>query len=94
MIGGIEASLRRVTHYDYWSDTIKPSVLADSGADLLVYGMGELPLLEILRLCETRRAVLLAQNHCANRRAAPAGRTRAEERRIGRTTFCIRTTSV
>jgi uncharacterized radical SAM protein YgiQ len=50
MIGGIEASLRRVTHYDYWSDTIKPSVLADSGADLLVYGMGELPLLEILRL--------------------------------------------
>ena len=50
MIGGIEASLRRVTHFDYWSDTIKPSVLADSGADLLVYGMGELPLLEVLRL--------------------------------------------
>ena len=50
LIGGIEASLRRVTHFDYWSDTIKPSVLADSGADLLVYGMGELPLLEILRL--------------------------------------------
>jgi uncharacterized radical SAM protein YgiQ len=50
MIGGIEASLRRVTHFDYWSDTIKPSVLAESGADLLVYGMGELPLLEILRL--------------------------------------------
>ena len=50
MIGGIEASLRRVTHFDYWSDTIKPSVLAESSADLLVYGMGELPLLEILRL--------------------------------------------
>lgn len=50
MIGGIEASLRRVTHYDYWSDTIKPSVLAESGADLLVYGMGELPLMEVLRL--------------------------------------------
>ena len=50
MIGGIEASLRRVTHFDYWSDTIKPSVLAESGADLLVYGMGELPLIEILRL--------------------------------------------
>jgi uncharacterized radical SAM protein YgiQ len=50
MIGGIEASLRRVTHYDYWSDTLKPSVLADSGADLLVYGMGELPLMEMLRL--------------------------------------------
>jgi uncharacterized radical SAM protein YgiQ len=50
MIGGIEASLRRVTHYDYWSDTIKPSVLAESGADLLVYGMGELPLKETIRL--------------------------------------------
>ncbi|MSU50455.1 MAG: YgiQ family radical SAM protein [Opitutus sp.] len=50
LIGGIEASLRRVTHYDYWSDEIKPGILADSGADLLVYGMGELPLLEILRL--------------------------------------------
>ncbi len=50
MIGGIEASLRRVTHYDYWSDTTKPSILADSGADLLVYGMGEAPLMELLRL--------------------------------------------
>jgi uncharacterized radical SAM protein YgiQ len=50
LIGGIEASLRRVTHYDYWSDTIKPGILAESGADLLVYGMGELPLMEILRL--------------------------------------------
>ncbi len=50
LLGGIEASLRRVTHYDYWSDTLKPGILADSGADLLVYGMGELPLLEILRL--------------------------------------------
>jgi len=50
LLGGIEASLRRVTHYDYWSDTLKPGILADSGADMLVYGMGELPLLEILRL--------------------------------------------
>ena len=50
MIGGIEASLRRVTHYDYWSDKLKPSILAESGADLLVYGMGELPLIEVLRL--------------------------------------------
>ena len=50
MIGGIEASLRRVTHYDYWSETLKPSILADSGADLLVYGMGELPLKECVRL--------------------------------------------
>jgi uncharacterized radical SAM protein YgiQ len=50
MIGGIEASLRRVTHYDYWSDTLKPTILAESGADLLVYGMGELPLKEAIRL--------------------------------------------
>lgn len=41
IIGGIEASLRRLTHYDYWSDSLKPSVLIDSNADLLVYGMAE-----------------------------------------------------
>lgn len=44
IIGGIEASLRRFTHYDYWSDSLKPSVLIESGADLLVYGMAEKPL--------------------------------------------------
>lgn len=49
IIGGIEASLRRLTHYDYWSDQLKPSVLADSGADLLVYGMAEQPIIEILQ---------------------------------------------
>ena len=38
VVGGIEASLRRLTHYDYWSDSLKPSVLAESGADLLIYG--------------------------------------------------------
>ncbi len=41
VIGGIEASLRRLTHYDYWSDALRPSILATSGADLLAYGMGE-----------------------------------------------------
>lgn len=50
IIGGIEASLRRLTHYDYWSDSLKPSILAESGADLLIYGMGEQPLKEILKL--------------------------------------------
>ncbi|MDR4508170.1 MAG: YgiQ family radical SAM protein [Candidatus Brocadiaceae bacterium] len=50
IIGGIEASLRRVTHYDYWSDKLMPSILETSGADLLVYGMGEMPLREILKL--------------------------------------------
>ena len=41
VVGGIEASLRRLTHYDYWSDSLKPSMLIESGADLLIYGMGE-----------------------------------------------------
>jgi len=50
ILGGIEASLRRVTHYDYWQDKLKPSILCDSGADLLVYGMGEKPIAEIVRL--------------------------------------------
>ncbi len=52
LIGGIEASLRRVTHYDYWSDTLKPNILTDSKADLLVYGMGEQPLREIVNLLQ------------------------------------------
>ena len=50
LIGGIEASLRRVTHYDYWSNALKPSILVDSKADMLVYGMGDQPLREILKL--------------------------------------------
>jgi uncharacterized radical SAM protein YgiQ len=50
LIGGIEASLRRVTHYDYWSDQLMPSILETSKADLLVYGMGEQPLREIISL--------------------------------------------
>lgn len=47
IVGGIEASLRRFAHYDYWSDTILPSVLHESGADLLVYGMGERAIVHI-----------------------------------------------
>ncbi|MBR1564114.1 MAG: YgiQ family radical SAM protein [Paludibacteraceae bacterium] len=43
VIGGIEASMRRLAHYDYWSDRLMPSILQDSGADLLIYGMGEKP---------------------------------------------------
>ncbi len=52
VVGGIEASLRRVTHYDYWSDNLKPNILTDSGADLLVYGMGEQPLQELVTLLQ------------------------------------------
>ncbi len=50
VIGGVEASLRRLTHYDYWSDRLMPSILAETQADLLIYGMGEQPLRELLRL--------------------------------------------
>ncbi|NMC39717.1 MAG: YgiQ family radical SAM protein, partial [Bacteroidales bacterium] len=50
VIGGIEASMRRLTHYDYWKDMLQPSVLVSSGADMLVYGMGEQPIREICRL--------------------------------------------
>jgi uncharacterized radical SAM protein YgiQ len=49
VIGGIEASLRRLAHYDYWDDRVRRSVLIDAKADLLVFGMGEAPLLEIAR---------------------------------------------
>jgi uncharacterized radical SAM protein YgiQ len=49
VIGGVEASLRRIAHYDYWSDVVRPSMLVSSKADLLVYGMGERPIVEIAR---------------------------------------------
>ncbi len=49
ILGGIEASLRRFAHYDYWSDSVRQSILADAPADLLVYGMGERPILEVAR---------------------------------------------
>lgn len=49
ILGGIEASLRRVTHYDYWEDRVRPSILVDSGADLLIYGMGEKPIAELCK---------------------------------------------
>ncbi len=57
MIGGVEASLRRVTHYDYWSDKLKPSILVDSKADIGVYGMGELALLELLHALDQGKSI-------------------------------------
>ena len=57
VIGGIEASLRRVTHYDYWDDELKPCLLQDCKADLLIYGMGELPLKEIVQKMKAGRSV-------------------------------------
>lgn len=47
ILGGIEASMRRLTHYDYWQDRVRPSILIDSGADLLIYGMGEKPIVAL-----------------------------------------------
>ena len=47
ILGGIEASMRRLTHYDYWQDRVRPSILLDSGADSLIYGMGEKPVVEL-----------------------------------------------
>ena len=49
ILGGIEASLRRVTHYDYWQDKLRPCILCDSGADMITYGMGEKTTLELAR---------------------------------------------
>ena len=50
VIGGIEASLRRLTHYDYWQDRLMPTILHPSGADLLIYGMGEKPIISLAQL--------------------------------------------
>ena len=49
VLGGIEASMRRVTHYDYWQERLRKCILADSGADMLIYGMGERPITELCR---------------------------------------------
>ena len=53
VLGGIEASLRRLTHYDYWQDKLRPSILCDAPADIIIYGMGEKPIVELAhRLAE------------------------------------------
>lgn len=53
VLGGIEASMRRLTHYDYWQDKVRTSILIDSGADLLIYGMGEKPIVDLARRMQT-----------------------------------------
>ena len=55
IIGGIEASLRRFGHYDYWSDTVRRSILVDSKADVLIYGMGELQIVELAEALDQNR---------------------------------------
>ncbi len=78
ILGGIEASLRRLTHYDYWQDDLRKSILVDSGADLLVYGMGEKPVVALARRMKEspdiprdlpQTAFLCARDHL------PGGRT-------------------
>ncbi|MFA6544214.1 MAG: YgiQ family radical SAM protein [Limisphaerales bacterium] len=55
VLGGMEASMRRVAHYDYWEDKLKPSIMADAKADVLVYGMGEVPVREITKRLRSGR---------------------------------------
>lgn len=55
--GGIEASLRRVAHYDYWQDRLRPSILVDAPADILIYGMAEKPIIEIARALESGKHI-------------------------------------
>lgn len=57
IIGGIEASMRRLTHYDYWQDRLRPSILIDSKADLLIYGMGEKPITAIAKAIENDNVI-------------------------------------
>mgnify|MGYP003292112618 CR=1 FL=1 len=65
VLGGIEASMRRLTHYDYWQDTVRRSILCDSGADILVYGMGEKPIVAIARqLQQIENEKLKIKNSC------------------------------
>ena len=57
ILGGIEASMRRLTHYDYWQDRVRPSILVDSGADALTYGMGEKPIVELVKRLNQQQSI-------------------------------------
>lgn len=70
VIGGIEASMRRLTHYDYWSDRLMPSILVDSKADILVYGMGEKQVLAIAKSLEDASLRLMDEQSPMGRRSA------------------------
>ena len=65
VLGGIEASMRRLSHYDYWQDCVRRSILCDSGADILVYGMGEKPIVEIARRLQTPSNSPKGEEQCA-----------------------------
>jgi uncharacterized radical SAM protein YgiQ len=67
VLGGIEASLRRLSHYDYWSDTLMPPILIDAPADILVYGLGEKPIAELVGLLQ--RGVDIGKIHTIDQTA-------------------------
>ena len=73
VIGGIEASLRRIAHYDYWSDRLRKSLLFDAKADLLVYGMGESAILEIAENLRTGKAITAIPGTCYIAKEPPDG---------------------
>ena len=76
IIGGIEASLRRLGHYDYWSDKVRRSILLDAKADLLIYGMGEKAVLEIAEALESGidvKDITWIRGTCFKSKEAPAG---------------------
>lgn len=88
VLGGIEASMRRLTHYDYWQDSVRRSILCDSGADILVYGMGEKPIVEIARrLQEAPSDFPKGEKQCTPM-SSPLGRI--EGGRIPQTAFLCR----
>lgn len=63
VLGGIEASMRRFSHYDYWQDCVRRSILCDSGADILVYGMGEKPIVAIAQRLKAYKAQLFKEDN-------------------------------
>ncbi len=73
ILGGIEASLRRLTHYDYWQERFRPSILCDSGADMIVYGMGEKAVVEISRRLQAATEGGDARTDCAEGGTACVG---------------------
>ena len=98
IIGGIEASLRRLAHYDYWSDKVRRSILVDSKADLLVYGMGETALLEIVsrlqygadisEICDVPGSAWLAGD-AAGARLLPSFEQVAADRKVYAEAFAV-----
>jgi uncharacterized radical SAM protein YgiQ len=92
IIGGVEASLRRATHYDYWSNSLKPGILEESGADLLVYGMGETAIRLAARHLQEEKPLegLQSLPQLAFLAATPANDTRWEQAELPSHGNCMR----